>query len=61
AGAPLAARLNKRALRALREAAAPNPFDEAQRAALAGYADGADHREGISAFLAKRAPRFGGS
>ena len=52
--APQAARLNKRALRALaggQGAAAllPTAYD---------YADSAEHREGIAAFLAKRAPHF---
>ncbi len=52
--APQAARLNKQALRALtsgQEATAlvPAAFD---------YADSAEHREGISAFLAKRPPVF---
>jgi len=56
--APAAARLNKRSLAALRAAAT--------EAAVAGllpsayrYAGGAEHREGVSAFLAKRAPDFG--
>lgn len=63
--APQAARRNKQILRALLAA----PLSAAQ--ALAGqgvqglpgddvyaYADGAEHREGIAAFLAKRAPEF---
>ncbi len=58
AGAPLAARLNKRTLRLI----APQPvFSEADRRALAAYATGPDHREGISAFLEKRKPRFSGA
>ncbi|TQF08452.1 enoyl-CoA hydratase/isomerase family protein, partial [Myxococcus llanfairpwllgwyngyllgogerychwyrndrobwllllantysiliogogogochensis] len=54
--APQAARLNKRTLRACRQPgngdgmqAAPDPY---------AYAAGAEHREGIAAFLEKRAPRF---
>jgi enoyl-CoA hydratase/carnithine racemase len=57
AGAPRAARLNKRTLRLV----APQfHFSEAQRAELAAYATGPDHREGISAFIEKRKPRFVG-
>jgi len=52
--APQAARLNKQALRAL--------VDGQRAAALLptayGYADSAEHREGIAAFLAKRPPNF---
>ena len=52
--APQAARLNKQALRALAggqgaEALLPTAYD---------YADSAEHREGIAAFLAKRQPAF---
>ena len=52
--APQAARLNKQALRALAggqgaEALVPTAYD---------YADSAEHREGIAAFLAKRSPNF---
>ena len=52
--APQAARLNKQALRALAggqdaEALVPSAYD---------YADSAEHREGIAAFLAKRPPNF---
>lgn len=52
--APQAARLNKQALRALAGgqgagALVPTAYD---------YADSAEHREGIAAFLAKRPPNF---
>ena len=52
--APQAARLNKRALRALADglgavALLPTAYQ---------YADSAEHREGIAAFLAKRPPNF---
>ncbi|MGE8320685.1 MAG: enoyl-CoA hydratase/isomerase family protein [Comamonas sp.] len=48
--APGAARLNKRTLRALGQGAAvPEPY---------AYAGSAEHHEGITAFLDKRAPRF---
>lgn len=57
AGAPRAARLNKRTLRLV---AAQFHFSEAERAALAAYAEGPDHREGITAFIEKRAPQFTG-
>jgi enoyl-CoA hydratase/carnithine racemase len=60
--APQAARLNKQALRAL----APRPWpaeasDQAGAQAIAcayRYADSAEHREGIGAFLEKRKPGF---
>ena len=52
--APQAARLNKQTLRALAagDVAAPalaQPY---------AYADSAEHREGIAAFIAKRKPNF---
>lgn len=48
--APQAARLNKQTLRALKAGMTPaNPY---------AYADSAEHREGIAAFLAKRKPVF---
>ncbi len=58
--APQAARMNKRALRRLtgRPADAPLPPDLLERAY--DYAASAEHREGISAFLEKRPPRFRG-
>jgi enoyl-CoA hydratase/carnithine racemase len=53
---PQAARLNKRTLRALAGSSPALPqglLDGAYR-----YADSAEHREGIAAFMDKRAPRF---
>ena len=58
--APQAARLNKQALRTL--ALQPWPPETAsQTGTFAGayrYADSAEHREGIDAFVEKRKPRF---
>ena len=60
--APQAARLNKQTLRALNQASAP--VDTAQTAidnivkSAYDYADSAEHREGIEAFLSKRPARF---
>ena len=56
--APQAARMTKRMLRSLagRPADAPPPADLLERAY--DYASSAEHREGISAFLEKRFPRF---
>ena len=56
--APQAARMNKRILRRLagRAPDAAPPADLLERAY--DYATSAEHREGISAFLEKRAPRF---
>jgi len=58
--APQAARLNKQTLRALNPAVAR--IDSAQAASILiaayAYADSAEHREGILAFLAKRKPQF---
>lgn len=63
--APQAARLNKQTLRALK---VPPALDDKAQAAikiiansgmdLYAYADSAEHREGIHAFLAKRPPAF---
>ena len=51
---PQALRLNKRLLRQM----AAGPLTAAQRAPLYDYADSAEHREGLAAFLDKRPPRF---
>jgi len=58
--APQAARQNKRTLRALREQHDPDRAAAAlaELAAAYRYAPGAEHREGIAAFLAKRRPTF---
>lgn len=57
--APQAARQNKRTLRALRERHDPQrAAAAAELAAAYRYAPGAEHREGIAAFLAKRKPAF---
>ncbi len=52
--APQAARINKRTLR---QVAAGGPTAAERRAHFA-YADSAEHREGIAAFLEKRPPHF---
>lgn len=56
--APQAARMNKRTLRRVagQAADAPPPADLLERAY--DYASSAEHREGITAFLEKRTPRF---
>ena len=51
---PQAARLNKRTLRQL---AAGGPTTD-QRRAHFNYADSAEHREGVTAFIEKRSPQF---
>jgi enoyl-CoA hydratase len=51
------ARANKRSLRQWRRRLGAGP-DAAERDSHFGYAAGAEHREGISAFLERRAPRF---
>ncbi len=63
--APQAARLNKQTLRALAAQAAPlhqAQYADESRAAKVdntyAYADSAEHREGIQAFLEKRKPAF---
>lgn len=56
--APQAARLNKQTIRALlRESGAQTRSDPADDTSYA-YADSAEHREGIQAFLEKRKPAF---
>jgi enoyl-CoA hydratase len=52
--APAAARINKRTLRQITRG---GPTDAERRAHFV-YADSADHREGIGAFIEKRQPRF---
>lgn len=49
-----AARINKQTLRQI----AAGALSEAQRHAHFAYADSADHREGVTAFIEKRPPRF---
>ena len=51
---PQALRLNKRLLRQM----AGGPLSAAQRAACFDYADSAEHREGLAAFIEKRPARF---
>jgi enoyl-CoA hydratase/carnithine racemase len=56
---PQAARLNKQTLRLLaRCPGEPTPADFATVAGAYSYADSAEHREGIVAFLEKRKPSF---
>ena len=52
--APQAARMNKSTLRTL----ALDGLSEALLDGAYAYADSAEHREGIAAFLAKRPPAF---
>jgi len=54
--APHAARLNKQTLRAL---SGGQPDVQALVATAYDYAESAEHREGITAFREKRAPRYG--
>jgi len=65
--APQAARMNKRTLRALHERKVPPVHENTRLGAMQSiaieadpyaYADSAEHREGITAFLHKRAPVF---
>lgn len=56
--APQAARLNKQTLRVLQEAQADPGAFETWLAGAYAYADSAEHREGIGAFLDKRPPAF---
>jgi enoyl-CoA hydratase/carnithine racemase len=50
---PQAARLNKQTLRALNAGVRPEAWAQAY-----AYADSPEHREGIAAFVDKRAPQF---
>jgi enoyl-CoA hydratase/carnithine racemase len=56
--APQAARMNKRLLRRLAGSPPGAPLPEDVLARAYDYATSAEHREGISAFLEKRPPRF---
>ncbi len=56
--APQAARLNKQALRALGQRDAASSLPELVAGAYR-YADSAEHREGVRAFVEKRPPVFG--
>lgn len=56
-GAPLAARINKRQSRHLQQGA---PLEESHYQDFFSYAESQDHREGVAAFLAGRAPVFTG-
>jgi len=56
--APQAARMNKQLLRQLAGGAAEAPLPQELLAKAYDYAASAEHREGISAFLEKRPPRF---
>ena len=58
AGAPLTARSHKRLVRRL--ANDPAPLDAAEVRENFAYLDTDDYREGLAAFLAKRAPKFRG-
>jgi enoyl-CoA hydratase/carnithine racemase len=56
--APQAARMNKKLLRRLAGQAPDAPLPQDVLARAYDYATSAEHREGISAFLEKRSPRF---
>jgi enoyl-CoA hydratase/carnithine racemase len=56
--APQAARMNKRLLRRLAGRAPDAPLESDLLARAYDYASSTEHREGISAFLEKRPPRF---
>lgn len=56
AGAPLAARMNKRLVRRL--SALPVPLSEQELQDAFSFLDSADYREGVRAFLDKRKPSF---
>ncbi|SOY82875.1 putative Enoyl-CoA hydratase/isomerase [Cupriavidus taiwanensis] len=58
AGAPAAARINKATIHRL--APSPAPLSPADLDAHFAYAEGADHAEGVAAFLARRPPHFRG-
>ena len=57
--APQAARLNKQCFRALAQVLpAQAAIDLIATAGAYGYADSAEHREGVAAFIEKRVPQF---
>jgi enoyl-CoA hydratase/carnithine racemase len=58
AQSPVAARQNKAQIRSLLDGGLA--YTQAQLDASFGFLDSADYREGIAAFLAKRAPQFAG-
>ncbi|HLS18043.1 MAG TPA: enoyl-CoA hydratase-related protein [Paenalcaligenes sp.] len=56
-GAPGAARATKQLIRRLHPSSAPLSSTELEQ--FYGYAESAEHREGVRAFLEKRTPQFG--